>query len=559
MSLLLSFFLCFIAFCKNPANAQISKCRDNFFDFRTCKWSFQTPTVGSWFLKDKELYGTSKYILTEHPITALSGEFSWANYSVETEVKNIKGIDKIILGRYQNANFFYELNLRAKFNEEEGNDLVLTKHLGTGGKKILSRIPFQNQTGNFYKLKLEFKDKTIKASINDQLIITYQDNHPWEQPIETGQAGLMVWPGNYDKNLNQPETTSVYRNFQVENVETKETIIFLPGFGASWNLSALINCDLDQNKNWTLAPYASLYRKLIETLKNGYKFNQNFFLYTYDWRLPLKLQGQLFHNYLNNLAENLPTGAKVHLIGHSLGGLVISSFLNQFQKPEYLDKIITLGSPHRGAAVVYQIWEEGQIPLDDPNLKLAINALVIHCQNKLETKNQISTIQLFSPSLKDLLPTYPFLLKNSDQPYSNEINTENSWLKNNPPPSGNNVYSISGNNQKTILSYEISEPTLDDKINGLYKNGQITKTNFSNNGDNTVLSESALIPNSQQFVVDNTNHNQLIYQDNGIKTLLSILNKNSLDVWQNSKTPLANIATKPLNPESFFPFVWTTL
>ncbi|MEN8168751.1 MAG: alpha/beta hydrolase [Pseudomonadota bacterium] len=60
------------------------------------------------------------------------------------------------------------------------------------------------------------------------------------------------------------------------------------------------------------------------------------------------------NNYLNKYVE----GDKVHLVAHSLGGLVVRCLLHDFpeQRP---GRVVTLGSPHQGSYVAQRIDRNG--------------------------------------------------------------------------------------------------------------------------------------------------------------------------------------------------------
>ena len=69
----------------------------------------------------------------------------------------------------------------------------------------------------------------------------------------------------------------------------------------------------------------------------------------------------LVKNHLNELIDRArqETGRKVHLIGHSLGGVIARSIA--IQRPDAIASIITLGSPFPGGAIHPSILRESEV------------------------------------------------------------------------------------------------------------------------------------------------------------------------------------------------------
>jgi triacylglycerol lipase len=69
----------------------------------------------------------------------------------------------------------------------------------------------------------------------------------------------------------------------------------------------------------------------------------------------------LIKNHLNELINQAQdeTGGKVHLIGHSLGGIIARSLATQ--RPDAIASVITLGSPFPGVAMQRSVWLETEV------------------------------------------------------------------------------------------------------------------------------------------------------------------------------------------------------
>ena len=107
--------------------------------------------------------------------------------------------------------------------------------------------------------------------------------------------------------------------------------------GASWNTAALLSCSLNNtDTEWVMNPIQApdVYLPLITQIQNaGYSPH----LFLYDWRKEISTNAQK----LNTFIENLSLNDKVHLVGHSMGGLVGKSYLDQTTSNNKLDKFMT--------------------------------------------------------------------------------------------------------------------------------------------------------------------------------------------------------------------------
>ncbi len=80
----------------------------------------------------------------------------------------------------------------------------------------------------------------------------------------------------------------------------------------------------------------------------------NFVQFPYDWRLSNRASAVAVQARVEPLLERFRTqpgraDAKVVFIGHSMGGLVARYYVDVLGGHEITDKVITLGTPHRGA------------------------------------------------------------------------------------------------------------------------------------------------------------------------------------------------------------------
>ena len=149
-------------------------------------------------------------------------------------------------------------------------------------------------------------------------------------------------------------------------------------------------------------PYGDLVAELRHSLSKQADRPVPVFPFAYDWRLPLDVTEERLALFVDEVIERtklLPHfaddgyggkdwRARVHLVGHSMGGLIIAGYLqkNGFGK---VKKVATLGSPFRGSQEAPRkvVTGEGEVGLVAPRPR--------------ERESARAT-----PSLYHLLPSY---------------------------------------------------------------------------------------------------------------------------------------------------------
>ncbi|GGU34631.1 esterase/lipase family protein [Lentzea flava] len=76
----------------------------------------------------------------------------------------------------------------------------------------------------------------------------------------------------------------------------------------------------------------------------------NLLLFAYDWRLSNRYNGALLAKRVDEALDRIGPNAKVSFVCHSMGGLVARWCIEQCGMAERTDKLITMGTPFRGAA-----------------------------------------------------------------------------------------------------------------------------------------------------------------------------------------------------------------
>lgn len=316
-------------------------------------------------------------------------------------------------------------------------------------------------------------------------------------------------------------------------------IIIIPGLGASWNPKDIFSCSIDTSGKWEMAPYITIYNRLIKTLTDNARLilNQDFYIYTYDWRQPLPKQAENFKKYVDNILISKPSATKVRLVGHSLGGLVIRSYLDANPTNHHVLSAMTIGTPHVGAVDAYPIWGKGEIVNEDLLLQIAMNQVVTNCKvirsfifpNRsipiMKFRNNREIVQYLVPVIRQLLPTFDFLRQNNLLKSTSNLKSQNDWIPSHPFPTDNyntSFSTLSGENIATLRFMDVVNPTIRESVFGDWLDGRPTDNEKINSGDGTILNLSSQIDGINNQIISG-NHADLVASDEGIQKILHFL------------------------------------
>jgi len=275
-------------------------------------------------------------------------------------------------------------------------------------------------------------------------------------------------------------------------------VVFIPGYGTSINLPQLVQGNPTPTlEGWRfLQGITPAYTTFLQTLKVN---NIPTTIAYYDWRLPAQT---IVTQYLLPAiaAAKAETGSSVvHLVAHSFGGLVAREYI---QSDSYQGDVVSLteiGTPNLGTAKAYSVWEAGQLPSDWQ----AVSALVrwYQYQESDENLSDQELIQKYFPSVQQLLPIYPAIIRLGTQLLSSNLYYQNTLAQSLLATQESllkrvAVETITSQSEPTVSTINVG-PLQRSKLwrDGMPLDQQPTLTN----GDGTVPLQSALIDGAENI------------------------------------------------------------
>jgi len=340
--------------------------------------------------------------------------------------------------------------------------------------------------------------------------------------IGTNWRPSVFWAGH----IVQLSSINDWTDIKLYSIETGSIIdspvqiktIIIPGLGASWDIGAILTGNTEGN--WQIPSFVSQYDGLINSFINaGYTKNTDLFVFPYDWRKPLSVLADRLKFFIDN---NIPSGEKVNIVGHSMGGLVARAYTHQYGDSR-INKSIIIGSPNKGALKAYGVWEGATVWDGSWWTKLALDLTTHFGANPDESK--VKTIQRLSPSIKDLLPVYNFLEYNGSLVPWTTLIQKNDYLDH------LNLFGSLYNNQtNTIYSADVTTdnilkiayPLPEDQ--DFWQDGKPISINpfVATTGDGTVTEESArgVFTNN---VAANGWHDELVTKKENVEKIFDLL------------------------------------
>ncbi|HBE90553.1 MAG TPA: hypothetical protein DDW41_05070 [Candidatus Andersenbacteria bacterium] len=301
---------------------------------------------------------------------------------------------------------------------------------------------------------------------------------------------------------------------------TKDPIIIVPGITVSQNKKLLYK---DQaGGTWKFALGFNVYKGLIKKLESvGYEEGQDLFIAHYDWRKPAAHNAITYLKPIIDQAKQSTGANKVDVLAHSFGGIVTRSYVQSDAYGNDVDQLITLGSPHEGAADAYVAWEGGTYP---EGWEFWMTNRINRIESALKRTRGLSTMRrpdsfrTFFPSLHDMLPLNDFVMKDGSLLSVANLTEQNQFLKTlhdtllNISAKGVELFTIAGTNVNTLSQISVNNTrTREDEALNRWRDGHPNPENpplDSTVGDARVLTASANVGDNN-YTLNGTAHHKL--------------------------------------------------
>ena len=320
-------------------------------------------------------------------------------------------------------------------------------------------------------------------------------------------------------------------------------VILIPGMGASVNYECFLKelfCGLDSRWGWFTIFAESVYSPLIDRLEAaGYTTDNNYLnVFYYDWRKPIEANVPRLKKRIDDIKKK--TGKdQVDLVGHSMGGLLARAYVQSdiFDPKDDVSHMVTLGSPHRGAAKAYPYWQAANVYEMGDYATPAINLFLLYYMQEQINPVKVFVLRNKFPSFKDLLPIDDYLLDNDTNAiipestltlqnrntYLHELDNNNSVLFERA-----DVATFVGENIQTTARFYVGERSFLDSILFKWDDGKPNWDRqsefYSDHGDETVLSESGkVIGSDYERDFPDINHTGLTKDNNVINAVFAYL------------------------------------
>ena len=486
-----------------------------------------------WFLNDGRLIsdvgpGVSSQLYVKN-------SFDKCDYVIESSAIGVDGLDMSFIFRIaEDYSHYYMVDFRfhdPDYTSEYGNNYRLWKYTSSSSSHNLydytllsEKTPLQTGSNNLVlgeiiDVKIMVVGSNIKVYHGGVLIFDYTDES--NSIFYCGGYGLRSWGGSY-------LSVNNFLDYKVSSIdpvpeEKNKKYILIPGLGASWNTSAIISGENIDNSDWSMTPFVNNYDNISEYFNSK---NLNYSVWNYDWRRPLLEIVSDFEEYVE---KNIEDDDEVYVVGHSLGGLVARMWYQKNSDDDRIGKIISVGSPHKGATKAYEAYNGAKLS-DNLDFSSIIWNLYLTLINQGDF-TKVETVRELAPILRDLSPTYEFLNKNNVLFPKEESKYFNLYLSDWNRDFGNweKVWPIAGTGEETKYIINLKTRSIFDQVLDLWPDGK-PDSYEDGNGDGTVLVDSAGFENDNLIEVIGGHGDLVNISFNEILRILDIEQNESLGV-----------------------------
>ncbi|HSI20113.1 MAG TPA: hypothetical protein VLA04_00100 [Verrucomicrobiae bacterium] len=267
-------------------------------------------------------------------------------------------------------------------------------------------------------------------------------------------------------------------------------LLFVPGYGASMNLSFLLNPSPDAplRDGWYFTPFLTKsYDAFLEEARDRKIMTGVAY---YDWRRP---PDTIVRDYLIPALDALKQNGKVssvYLVAHSFGGIVSRSYIQSSSYRGDVAGLVMLGTPNAGSVKSYGAWQGASFPTDWEVMNQLLRFYKYKYAHRVDS--DVMAVRTFFPSLQSLLPTGPVLFREgayeslveSPNVHLSRLNQDLALLHERVPY----TLAVSGTGQQTPGELAVGPR---NKGHPLWPDGQVTSIQRYGDGDGTVLVSSS--------------------------------------------------------------------
>jgi pimeloyl-ACP methyl ester carboxylesterase len=306
--------------------------------------------------------------------------------------------------------------------------------------------------------------------------------------------------------------------------------------------------------DWKLTPFVKVYDNFRNTFLNNedYALGENYFEFYYDWRQPLGELTDDLDNFLNDtVLIGKPENTKANLVGHSMGGLLATAYSNEYGLDK-VNQVVTVGSPHQGAIPAWTVWS-GAEQTEKWSWEWLGLQLYLQLQ-KGKFASPVDAVHNLTPGMNNLLPIFDFAKDSSDQVIPvgsmSAVNYYLADLQTNLTAAFKNILATFAGKEDnldhdTIEWIKLSDRSLADQLLNKWPDGKPDSYEYTEDGDLTVLQNSALVLGASSSGIINASHNYLLENQLGIQAVLDALGLTEL-------SPSTDFTSPPRSPALVF-------
>ena len=313
-----------------------------------------------------------------------------------------------------NKNFSLTYSIYTVSNSEiELENFILEKGGGNKGNSATSALTIKGKARLTAGIIRRNRTSAVRIWNPDLSIKNCEIYENESIALENKTTGQLKVEGNWwgtdngPKNTSAPDGNWLYGNFDSDPWQKKGPIpiVIVPGFGGSFSLQLLNGKAKD--RWWLPQVGVSAYRHIAKALVlSNYFHEKDFYWGFYDWRLPCEESAIKYLEPVIQKAQAESGHFQVHVLTHSMGGLVARSYIEGDGYRDEVDRLVMAGTPNLGSSEIYPIWEGGELSGGKKPIVLYLWYLMALDQDW----NRVEYIQGNFPSLGEMRPIYDYLL-----------------------------------------------------------------------------------------------------------------------------------------------------